>query len=442
MGRRRVRQGRGGVSTTSNSPPSNGSTGSTTVACSANSATSRQQSLNTSAIVNMSQPDRPGLKQTSLRETRGGSDNRRALLRIIRRYLRKLLIWLPGGTVILPRVRWVYRRLPFLDWRRKRYAASEARRIRSAVKAKCNRFVIIIDYEVFGINYGEMINVLALARYINAQNCHVDLYLAKTEFLFEDKTGDCHYKVFYRFENPIDSVEFYINDIVHMAEALLSPELSSVQIISANEFEEVVNSSDDQYLLFEDFVRDCRFMIGDCFNLLNKLLAESTETVKDYVLFSSDEFKPDISKSFPNGPYVSWNCRYSAHDTYRQTTPGEFRKGYEYLRTRFPSRRILIVSDPIGCQHYSALAQELEIDDLLFSREYSTDLLGDAALIMNSEFFFFIRGGGIGIFPILSRMPYEMSGPLGHETMWDRRRLTSWQEESQRFVVESSHRPI
>jgi putative transposase len=63
----------GGASTTSNSPPSNGSTGSTTVACSANSATSRQQSLKTSTTVNTSRPKWPGLKQTSLRETRGGS---------------------------------------------------------------------------------------------------------------------------------------------------------------------------------------------------------------------------------------------------------------------------------------------------------------------------------------------------------------------------------
>ncbi|SVD31682.1 uncharacterized protein METZ01_LOCUS384536, partial [marine metagenome] len=212
-----------------------------------------------------------------------------------------------------------------------------------------------------------------------------------------------------------------------MAETLLNPNLSSIQLISANEFQDIAYSNDYQFLLFEDFVKDRRFIVGDCFNVLNNLLAKSTDTVKDYVLFSSDEFDIAIPESFPNGPYVSWNCRYSTHDTYRQTTPEEFRKGYQYLRTRFPSRRILIVSDPTGCQHYSALAQDLEIDDLLFSRQYATDLLGDAALIMNSEFCFSIRGGGICIFPILSRMPYEMSSPLGHETMWDRRRLTSWQ---------------
>ncbi len=361
-------------------------------------------------------------------------------MRNIRRWLRKIILILPGRVgeeLILPRLRHVYSRLPFLAWRRKRYAGNEARRLRSSVKAKCNRFVIIIDYEVFGINYGETVIILALARYINAQNCHVVIYLANTESLFSEK-----HKVFYRNENSTESVECYIDDIVHMVETLLSPNLSSIQLISANEFQDIAYSNDDQFLLFEDFVKDRRFIVGDCFNVLNNLLAKSTETVKEDVLFSSNEFDVAFPESFPNCPYVSWNCRYSTHDTYRQTTPGEFRKGYEYLRTRFPSRRILIVSDPIGCQHYSALAQELEIDDLLFSREYSTDLLGDAALIMKSEFFFFIRGGGICIFPILSRMPYEMSGPLGHETMWDRRRLTSWQEESQRFVVEGCHRPI
>ena len=421
MGRRRVRQGRGGVSTTSNSPPSNGSTGSTTVACSANSAMSRQQSLNTSAIVNMSQPDRPGLKQTSLRETRGGSDSRRALLRIIRRYLRKLLIWLPGGTVILPTVRWIYRRLPFLDWRRKRYAASEARRIRSAISANCRRFIIVINFEVFGPNYGEFIIMLAIARYVVAKKCSVVIRLVNTKALYPDVTRE-------EFDN-------YINEITDIATASLDSEFGSIRLVPS--FAEATTKLSDECILFEDFTIDGRFIVGDCFNVLNNLMADTSEPLRDRILFSSNDFAAYTPKAFGISPYVSWHCRYSLlnHSAHRQTTPDEFLKSHTYLRNRFPTHRILIVSDARGCRHYASLARDLGIDDVLFSKDYSSNFLGDAALVMNSDFFYWLRAGGMNSLPLVSRMPYEMLGPLGHETMWDKRRLTSWQEETQSFVV-------
>ena len=100
------------------------------------------------------------------------------------------------------------------------------------------------------------------------------------------------------------------------------------------------------------------------------------------------------------------------------------------------------MSDLEGCQHYSSLATELQIDDLLFSKDFSPDLLGDFALVMGSDFFFWYRAGGIGIVPLISTMPFEMIGPLKHEIRWDKRNLTSWQQESQTFIVVEKHETV
>jgi hypothetical protein len=85
------------------------------------------------------------------------------------------------------------------------------------------------------------------------------------------------------------------------------------------------------------------------------------------------------------------------------------------------------------------VAKDLEIDGLLFSKDFTTDFLGDAALVMRSDFFFWFRAGGMCIIPVISKMPYECLGPLMNERMWDRKRLTSWQEDSQRWVNLQKH---
>jgi len=117
----------------------------------------------------------------------------------------------------------------------------------------------------------------------------------------------------------------------------------------------------------------------------------------------------------------------------------EFRKIYSYLRIRFPQSEIMIVSDAIGCRHYLSLSKELGIEDLLFSKDYSPDFLGDTALVMNSQMFFSFRAGGIGQVPLLSKMPFEILGPLMNEIPLNKNEVTSWQTESQSFVVLRKH---
>ncbi len=334
-----------------------------------------------------------------------------------------------GEAVVLPRVRYAYSRLPFLDWRNKRYARSEARRIRSAISANFDKFTIVIDCEIIGLTYGGIFYMLAVARYIISQGGFVRLCVVDTVFpLLLGGTDQ-------------DETEYFVSNIIDIAETLLDSKLSSVQLISLETLPSVVDTPKNEFLLFEDFVRDRRPIHNDCFNVFNCLMADATSSVQVHSLFSSHDFQERFPRSFSLFPYVSWHCRYclKGSNAARQTMPDEFLQSYKYLRSRFPNHDILIVSDSLGCQHYSSLADDLEIDDLLFSKDYSPDLIGDAALILSSDFFYWYRAGGIGTVPLLSRMPYEMVGPIKHETMWNRRKLTSWQEDSQKFTILDSH---
>ena len=360
-------------------------------------------------------------------------------MRTIRRWLRELLIRMPGRigeSLILPQVRNLYMRLPFETWRKRRYAISEARRLTSALSSGRENLTIVYDCPVFGCGYGATINMFLIARWANAHNLPVNFYFVEPDIgdasgVF-DHSGD-HYS-----QNEVD---YFIQDSVTFVTELLNEQLSTVSRIPGSSLQGMFESLDNGVLLFDDYTRNRRPFFRDLGNVFAQLMTKTVPELQDRILFSPNEFRNLVSKSFPTGPYVSWACRfnYKGFDIGRQTFPEEFQKIYIHLRERFPDYQILIVSDESGCQHYSSVATDLKIDDLLFSKDYSDDFLGDGALIMLSEFFFCFRGGGIMGFPIYSKIPFEIFAPIMDENMWDKNKITSWQTDEQNWVLLLKH---
>ena len=350
-------------------------------------------------------------------------------MRVIRQWLRQLLLrifgrW--GEAYILPMVRLIYRKLPFYDYRRMQYAANEARQIRSAISSRnVDRFSIVLDYRAIGWNYGDCIYVLGVARYLMAHQCYVNIYFANTEFVDENM-------------GPIPDTQSmsssFVDEMIRISRALLDPCQSSITTISQEQLSALTAKRDDEYLLFSDYVRTSRFFAGDCFNVFNHLLAPLSEGAQDEILYSVDEFNDFLPRSIPRDSYISWACRYPLNSVdMRHVTRGAFSKIYSYLKLRYPYHKIMIISDHRGCKHYLSISESLGIDDLLFSKDYSPDFLGDTALVMNSAFLFWYRAGSIDVIPRYSRLPYEMLGHLGHEVMWDKERICSWQGHDQAF---------
>ena len=73
--------------------------------------------------------------------------------------------------------------------------------------------------------------------------------------------------------------------------------------------------------------------------------------------------------------------------------------------------------------------------DCLFSKDYSHTFLGDAALVLHSSYYYQLRGGGMGVIPIFSEVPYEIVSALGNEVEWRKGALASWATPEQVFRV-------
>ena len=362
-------------------------------------------------------------------------------MRTLRIWLRNLLIWLPGSvgeSVLLPRVRSIYDRLPLLDWRTQRYVRNEARRVKSAISSGVRQFTVVYDTEVVGLAYGTVVNFVAIVKYLNAHNVNTKLYFVNVSAgnLEPSVVG---FQEDYEFDQA--EIDYFLTESIKFAKAALQENLTDIRLISGDELIANVNQCSKEYILFEDFTKNRRPFFRDCFNLFNQLMATSDILTQNRILFSSTDFIEYLPDQFRGKSYVTWACRYSAKgaDFGRQTMENEFCKIYSYLRDRFPSYDIVLVSDESGCAHYSTLAKNNGILDLKYSKTYFTDFVGDSALVANSQYFFCFRAGGIASVAVLSNLPYEMFLPLMNEIPWDKNKLTVWQKETQTYVILNKH---
>ena len=307
-----------------------------------------------------------------------------------------------------------------------RCAAREAARIRNAISSNTvHTFKLVLDYRCTGDTYGDCIYLLGIARHIIANGRDVHMYIANTDHL---RVGISQY-------HSADAIDPFLEEIFDIVALALSSERCTISEINQTELSAIAQPKPNEYLVLAKFVRQGRFLIGECFNVLNCLMSESSTSVQNSTLFSPEEFSNHRPSAYPTEPYITWGCRYPlVPDDFRHTTPTEFAKIYTYLKVRFPNHQIVVVSDAPGCKHYQAVARGLEIDDLSFSKEFTNSFLEDSALIMYSSFFFWHRAGGIDVIPRHSRIPFEMLGHTGHEIMWNELLLSSWQGDDQTFI--------
>ncbi len=351
---------------------------------------------------------------------------------ILKNRIRVMLFGLPlglGSDFIIPTIKWIlfpfsYISINIIDKIYKsRLIKSELKFINEAMRNNISQVTIAYDNYVSPPTYGDFLYVILLARYFIALG-------KKVNFIIVD--GEYRNDWYKRYTD----VNEYVTQQINLSNALLNSPFIKIEKLSWKNFnEKFFNDEKNIFIPFSRNVKNRLSIYNNCFDLLNKLLDDKSQELVNKVLFSFEELIKKIEVLPVQFSYVSWICRYSLEEgnSGSNTTDEEFISIHSHLCQRFPHCLIMIVSDTNGCQYFSKLAQENNLN-CIFSKQYSKTFLGDGALILNSEFLLQVRGGGIGIFPIFSRMPYEITTPLIHERMWNKSKLTSFQSPMQLFT--------
>ena len=345
-----------------------------------------------------------------------------------RRFLRSLLTRLPwiGESWLLPKVVGFYEMGPRWPWYRRLFARRQARRIDRAIDAGVGQVCIVYDCAVCPLTFGDYLNIVMIMRYVSERGARPILYIVGADIFPSHRA----------FMSDLD-IEESLQGMVDIDKVLLPRQ--EAQVRRVHELGEVRHLSDpqDTYVVCAWRIRNRRPLFQHGFNIFNHLMASASSDVQDRVLLSSSDLVQVAPLVDICTPYIAWHARYSeSTDPSRNLTTEEFLGLHETLRSCHPDHTILLVSDEVGCHHYSELIQEYGLDRTVFSKDYSSSILGDAALILQSDMYCVLRGGGISHVPLMSRLPYRCTFWTCYENMWSAEQLTSWQGGAQLYASE------
>lgn len=346
----------------------------------------------------------------------------------LRRRIRVAMTKLPFGldTVLINRAAkpaaGVYRRLS-TNFRLRRPIRVEAARIGTAIEQGARRAFIVYDNLVSPPTYGEIISAIVVARYFIARGLEVS-------FVVIDSGHRDDWSALTREQR-----DRFLADELAIPRELLDPDHAVVERRTWEEFHiELRTPAPDVILPFAASVLQRTPVYHHNLNLFNRLLGDAPEEVRRRSLFSRADFARFLPSRTVGAPYVSWVCRYSASWSFsRNLSDEEFVRLHAELAHRFPDHLIMVVSDEAGCAHFAEVANREGLA-CVFSKQYSDSFLGDGALLLNSDFVFQLRGGGIGIIPMYSQMPYVMICPMINQLRWSSKKAFSWESENQRFI--------
>ena len=319
----------------------------------------------------------------------------------------------------------------FIVRRKRRLEREESIRIKAAIaKHSFKKIILVYDNLSSGPTYGDYIYALMMARYFLAFDMPVLFYLVN---------GDNKHGWGYLDKAASD---FHIEEQIFLANTFLNNPLVTIEKIVWSDMTMLLeDASKKEYLIpFEKQVKEREKVVAYFYTTLSHLLSDSKSYILDRFLLSFEEIKKNVEQvsgvnmSFPLAPYITFACRYSTlWGEERNTTEVEFVLFINYLKRLYPGHQIMVISDSLGCEYFKKTAQKNNIT-CLYCKDYTHSFMEDAVMVLGSKFYFQFKGGGMGVVPLFSRLPYEFIQKMNLETMWSKDRATPWADEDQLFI--------
>ena len=289
--------------------------------------------------------------------------------------------------------------------------------IKSKILNSKKSICIIYNNNFTNFTYGEYLYSVFLAKYFLIKNKKIKFIIIK---------GD-----FYKNKFSQKKIKKFNKDQVEIAKKLLKSKKVKINLIEWNEINLQKLKKNNEILFYNQIIKQKKTYIY-YFNLLNHLLKnENKKFIKNVLLNRNIE---NINKKIKKlKPYIAWHFRYNrVWGSHYNNNFDEFIKIHNYLSNKFKNYKLLIVSDLIGCMKAKQYAKKLK-KKLYFSKNYTSSFFEDIQIILNSNFYFQYKAGGMNIIAQFSKIPYEiLAMGTPEEIPWSDINYTSWQQKNQK----------
>lgn len=307
---------------------------------------------------------------------------------------------------------------------RRLYATRIAKKILSESKSESDCFVVTYDNLASPPTIGDLLYVVMCARFFATKGFKVIFHLIDDGYRSDWKTlSDQEIKKFVELQLAI----------IKSFTSKLQVDVKKISFL--DHVTEVKNGAKNKYVFFCKKETLHRLKIyAYSFNILNYLLSSETDEFLEKFLLSSVNFGTKNQNQVKQKNYVTWNARRNLMwEQNRNLTDYEFLNYYERISLRHEKQRIILVSDLNSIEYYMNLAAKKNLR-LEQSKSFGDDFTDDSYLVLNSDFYYQLKGGGMGLVALMSDLPFEIVIGTVNENYWRYPTLSSWQKPSQSYI--------
>ena len=299
---------------------------------------------------------------------------------------------------------------PLSSFRTRRYIKKMVKSfIQELNKSKVSRIRIIYNFADSPHTFGDFMVVIMLCRFL-ALSGH-QLVLTAVDSMRRSDWKD--------LEEDIQNER--IEDLLNLASYLL-PETIKVELIN-------------NYLpISSDINLDTKSFYAAAPYFLDLLITKYKWPVPDSFLLR-------LGTSDTSEPYIAWHVRKASYDSRRNLTPSSVQDDFEILKKKFPDHSIMLISDSAGLEDaFLALTGSREtkarkVRGVQLLPQPVPGFQNAIPAILAASFYFQRGGGGIGIAPMFSSVPYlNLCPDKSYFHVRSGNRVAPWSTANQLFV--------
>ncbi len=307
------------------------------------------------------------------------------------------------------------------------------------IKFHTKRIINIIhDCSVSPPTYGDFIYVLMVSKYFKLKKYKTRIIIINGEY--RTQTWQRIRKKYYNQK---------VIELKNLAKSFKTQD--QIEIKKWKDFYHTYyKKSNTEEFFFKDRVFLRKRIYSHSFNFLNLVLKKENPKFLKKFLLEKNKFNYYLKKKLPN-KYIAIHFRYSEKNkinqysknisTARNINYELFKTSVEKLSKKFPRMKMIIISDRSSIKVFKKF--KINKIKLQYANEFSKHILGDAAIVLNSNLFFQVKGGGIYTLALFSNVNsiYIHNTPT-NELTYKNYRYSSWQNNNHRYIVANSDKEI
>ena len=300
------------------------------------------------------------------------------------------------------------------------YSYFEAWIIAKHLAKKDKVIVIVYDVKSSPCTYGDYLMVVMFARFFVTLGCNISFNII-----------DGNYRDDWVALNESEK-KLLIKDYFLIAESLLKSSLSEINVVNYLDFKnKFILDGKNYFFPFKKRIIKRAPIYYLIIHLLSILCKNKNQVFLNSFLLSKESIPLNTLADNFFGNYITWHVRYSKKwEFHRNMNKDLFLEIYKRLRELHPNYEIMIISDKNGCDYFKDVSLSYGLENIKFSKDFSSSYLGDAGLILGGKYHFMYTGGGISLFAMFSRIAYEFIF-VHNEACWSKKKMVSWATDSQ-----------